>query len=495
MLRYKKIGIGFVIFFITFFITSAFSRFGIDLHHQGIMYNAAKCILQGKKLYVDTYFHYGPIVAYLHSLSLLILGDKLVSIQTITVLFYSIFYFQLFLFFAKKFNLLISFFFALLWLFFSPYLVNDFLPWSSVIVLVPFTFLLYSFTYYIPTKKVVFLWGVIAAIIFFTRQSVGIPLFIIMPICLFLRVDIKQINKFYFFFGFFCIIVLVSLFMIEQGFLEAYIQSALFGQFEFVGKSVGIEATNIFSSIISIIKSLVKCYFYEHIYFEKYSLFWRLLLFFFIVTASLNLKFLFLAKSFNEFKIKLSIFILSAISLVQIFPVPDIRHYFWSFSPVIPFLITQSSVYLNRALVKQMRVELIVIKSFTIVILIYTILTLQYRIISGIKNYYDYDQKSTNHPILAGMKLNNAEKYFFDNLINFKEKIIVVESNFTPLLLLHFNEQKGANSTILISNFPFNYSTVNNFKIIEGLNGYRQKIRNNGKIAYFYSDTLFFNKH
>ena len=496
MFHLKKLTLGIILFLFSFLLGCVFSKFGIDLHHQGIMYNAAKCVFQGEKLYVDCYFHYGPIVAYLHSFSLLILGDKLLSINIFTSFCYSIFYVQIFYFLTKKFSLNVSFFICLLWLLMSPYLVVDFLPWSSVIVLIPYTYLLYSFIFNTPTRALTFLWGFIVAIIFYLRQSVGIPLFLLMPLCLILRVDIKKSIKYYYFIGFIFLILLFTFLMQINGIFESYVDSAIFGQFKFVSQNLEVDSKNYITSLYFLIKKVINCFFYQDIYFEKFSIFWRLLLFIFIITTFFNLKNNYTLRNFTRLKIEISIFILSAISLIQIFPVPCIRHYFWAFSPIIPVIIIQFHNYYKRAVLKNSLIELFFIHLILFIISIYGILNLHYRVYSGIINCKEYKFQTTIHPILIGMRLNNSEKYFFDSLINFNEVIELQQSDFMPLLLTNFRKknQQDNGKQVLLSNHPLTNQINFNFLKINGIEGYREKIRNSGKIAYFNSDTLYIKK-
>ena len=313
-----------------------------------------------------------------------------------------------------------------------------------------------------------------------------------MPFCLFLRSDINTRLKFNFLIG---LIIVIFFFVIQMQLndnLFHYINSALFGQFQFVGKSVGIESATSFKSLLSLLKIIIKCFIIEHIYFEKYSLFWRLLLILFFVPTLLNLKKLYNTNNVDEFKLKLSIFILAASSLVQIFPVPDIRHYFWSFSPIIPFILIESFNYYKRVLAKKSNFELFFIYIFITFFLIFTFLTLNYRVTSSFFNYKEYNEESTKYSILKGMKLNSAEKYFFDTTFNFNGKIIVPESNFEPLMLKYFSVQDNVIFKNIISNYPIANDTNQQSLKISGFKGHRQLIRNNGRIAYFNKDTLYF---
>jgi hypothetical protein len=490
----KRTFLAFVIFILTFLIGGYYSTLGIDLHHQGIMYNAAKCVLLGKKLYKETYYHYGPIVAYLHASALYILSDKLVSIQLFTAFCYSIFFVQFFLFLTKELTLFISLILTFSWFALAPFFILDFLPWSSVIVLIPFTFLLYSFIYYKSTRLVIFFWGFIVSIIFLTRQSVGLPLIILFPICLILRNDIKF--KIYYFLGFTILLSSFFFFMQINGILDFYIQSAIFGQFKFVHNSIGIQSKNIFLDLFYLLKIVINDFFIVNIYFEKYSIFWRLILLFFILLFISNSIKMYSNKNYKGVKIELAIFILSAVSLIQLFPVPDIRHYYWSFSPIIPLITIRFINYYKVAKINSYALQLKTIIISFILFSILFLLNLNYRITSAIINFKEYNLIDTNHIILSGMKINNAEKYFFDSVVNFKDNIVVQQSDFMPLMLTNLKVKSSLviNSNTYVSNFPFTNKSNYEYKLIVGKHGYREKIRNNGRIAYFNSDTLYFKK-
>ena len=82
----------------------------------------------------------------------------------------------------------------------------------------------------------------------------------------------------------------------------------------------------------------------------------------------------------------------------------------------------------------------------------------------------------------------------FDTLLNFNGKFEVLQSEFMPFMLTNFNKKNVSvgNTEICISNMPiFNKKQVHTIQI-KGDYGYRQKIRGNGRIAYFYSDTLYY---
>jgi len=63
---------------------------GLDGHHQGFMARPAVDIFSGRTLYAESWSFYQPLPQYLNALSLLIFGDRITSLQYMTVIGYSL---------------------------------------------------------------------------------------------------------------------------------------------------------------------------------------------------------------------------------------------------------------------------------------------------------------------------------------------------------------------------------------------------------------------
>lgn len=63
---------------------------GLDAHHQGFMGRAAIDIFDGRTLYAESWSFYQPLPQYINALSLVLFGDKLASLQYMTVIGYSV---------------------------------------------------------------------------------------------------------------------------------------------------------------------------------------------------------------------------------------------------------------------------------------------------------------------------------------------------------------------------------------------------------------------
>ena len=129
---YSKYGHVMFIFIITITVASIFSIFGVDAHHQGIMFKPALDVAHGQMLFRDTFTQYGAMTTLLHALVLKLFGDHLLLIQIQTAIFYgfiSICLWYLWRPFLSKWLTTVS---VLIWLFIAPYFVWTMLPWSSV---------------------------------------------------------------------------------------------------------------------------------------------------------------------------------------------------------------------------------------------------------------------------------------------------------------------------------------------------------------------------
>ena len=79
-----------LVFFITFFITGFYSIFNIEFYHDGVTFNPALDILNGKTLYKDTFNQYGALTIYLQSLAMLIFGKYLIVTKLLAAFFYGL---------------------------------------------------------------------------------------------------------------------------------------------------------------------------------------------------------------------------------------------------------------------------------------------------------------------------------------------------------------------------------------------------------------------
>ena len=168
-----------LVFILTFVTASFFSRLRIDVLHHGFMLQAAVNMSEGKMLFKDIYFHYGPLTAILQSLAIDIFGKKLIVIQIETALFYALTSIFLWLIWSRFMKPVLATISCIVWLFLAPYFEDIFLPWSSVHSLFFLTLSLYIFILALEKKKQRYLYmaGMSASLTFWSRQPEGILLF------------------------------------------------------------------------------------------------------------------------------------------------------------------------------------------------------------------------------------------------------------------------------------------------------------------------------
>ena len=129
----KKKTISAIFIFICITVTATyFSRFGFDLHHDGLMYKSALDISNGKKLFRESFTQYGALTALIQGLSLNLFGKYLITIKLVTAIFYGLIATMLFLIWSTFLNSSLTIFLVVIWQLLAPYYEYTFLPWSSV---------------------------------------------------------------------------------------------------------------------------------------------------------------------------------------------------------------------------------------------------------------------------------------------------------------------------------------------------------------------------
>ena len=78
-----------VIFAITLFIASTFARLNWNWH-QVVMFKPALDFSEGKMLFKETFLEYGGLTTLIQSCALKIFGQRLLSIQLMTAVFYAL---------------------------------------------------------------------------------------------------------------------------------------------------------------------------------------------------------------------------------------------------------------------------------------------------------------------------------------------------------------------------------------------------------------------
>jgi len=124
-----------VVFSLAFYMQYSVAFYGLDLHHDLLMFDAARNFYSGQIPYKDFFYQYNLGTVSLHAATLGILGLKIVALKKVTVLFYALIALLIYLSCAleghKRSGLLLSILWASLSPFYMP-AMNGYHAWSTV---------------------------------------------------------------------------------------------------------------------------------------------------------------------------------------------------------------------------------------------------------------------------------------------------------------------------------------------------------------------------
>jgi hypothetical protein len=310
-------------------ITLYYSKLGIDFHHQGFILNAALRFSEGKTLFKEIFYHYGPLSAQIHFLTMLIGGKTLLAVNATTAIFYTLIAYVYLLIsrrFLNHYEAIIS---LILWILMAPFFIDVFLPWSSVYSLFFSMLSLHLLLNYLEKKQMFFLFCSASCIslCFWCRQSVGPIIFMALLILLLIK-HIKTKNTKLFFtelcvssFG----IALVSIFYIvwlhlNNSLPDWWIQN-MTAQMEWAFKAQVLDQ----DVTHSILKDLLPI--------NVWSIF-PLISVYLILISMRTKKHIKDDLLFKDFKL-ISLCLFGLASWPQYFPIPCNRHHFWAATPMI----------------------------------------------------------------------------------------------------------------------------------------------------------------
>ena len=108
---------------------------GLDLHHDLLMFDAARNFYSGQIPYKDFFYQYNLGTIFLHGSTLDVLGLKISSLKKITVLFYALIALLIYLSCAVEGFRRSGFLLSILWAFLSPFympILNGYHPWPTI---------------------------------------------------------------------------------------------------------------------------------------------------------------------------------------------------------------------------------------------------------------------------------------------------------------------------------------------------------------------------
>lgn len=165
-----------IVFLLTGILAVVFARFGVDPHHDGIMFKPALDVALGKTLFRDTFTQYGALTTWLQASGIIVFGEYLLAIKLVTAFFYALASVSLWFVWREIMPTFLATLSSFIWIFLSPYLLAVTFPWSSVFALffqILSTYFLILYVKNLRASWLIFA-GLSAALTFWCRQPVGV---------------------------------------------------------------------------------------------------------------------------------------------------------------------------------------------------------------------------------------------------------------------------------------------------------------------------------
>lgn len=157
-----------LIFAVAFKLQNSVALIGLDLHHDLIMFDAARNFHSGFLPYRDFFYQYNYGTVLIHSIALYVWGVKISSLKLITVYFYASIATLIYLCCAiqglKRWGAALALMWSLLSPFYSP-LVNGYHPWPTIYAI---TFVMAGATLLLLAMRGQGLWSSLLAGAFFS---------------------------------------------------------------------------------------------------------------------------------------------------------------------------------------------------------------------------------------------------------------------------------------------------------------------------------------
>jgi len=370
---------------------------GVDPHHDGTVLKTAVDILENKTLFKDSFTLYGAFFAYFQAFTLFVFGKTLFALKAMTAFFYGITVFFLYKCWRHFLPVIMTVLSVLLFIGMAPFYLWIFLPWASVYSLTETVIIIYLLIRFLnrDSKKYLIVVGILTAFAFYTRQPVGITLFIAILFLLFnmyyFRLKKKLIPLFlWYFLGLFSIVIPYSLYALFTGaFHDWYTQQLVIT----IGSVPAYTLTFVFSCLFPKL---------QHYVWSVMPIVCLILLFSFYLSKYAKYK---IIRKASVGEMKLLVFCVIAISSWhQYFPVACIRHIYWGGGIMIGIFIHFFwDVLKNCEPVKKFFV-------FIIIIGIFFYYNIEIRITNGIEKYKYYTMTFTEKGYyFDGMKLSGYE--------------------------------------------------------------------------------------
>jgi hypothetical protein len=177
---------GLVVFAVCCGVHAYLAPYGVDPHHDGIMFKPALDVSQGKMVFRDTFTQYGGVTVLLQAAALKLFGARLIVIKMQTAVMYGLAFTVFWRAWCRLMPCLLATFICTVGALLGPDSIAEALPWSSVYALFFQGLALLLAMRYMENgreRELVFAGGA-AALAFWCRQPVGVFLAVGMGVAL-----------------------------------------------------------------------------------------------------------------------------------------------------------------------------------------------------------------------------------------------------------------------------------------------------------------------
>jgi len=417
-----NIGIFVIIFFIMFPIMYRFSLIDLDPNHHGFMFKTSYDVAHGRILFKETFTMYGALTIYIQAFFIRLFGDTIAAINLSACLALSISYYFMYLIVKRFSNTGIAYISVLIIFLVDYTFLDTFHPWSSIYALMILTMMIYTLIRFVDTDKAGYLYffSVLTALSFWARQPVGIVMLLGMIIVVVIyqifynRLSVKNIVWCVSSYGIVHLLFLGRI-LVEGAFHDFWIQSIKgtlgFNESKNINESM---LSNLLSSLFPRLQSII------------WSIIPSVLLISFFVIFLKVIRCKMRKENIDKDRIAVIFFIIfSVASWHQYYPIPDVRHIFWSVIPmigcfctVIYLLCSFLCEHIQKKYIKPSVIAVIVIVLFFGRYIFYNVKSGMNKLNEPRTAYFN-----ENYTIINGLYLTEEQADFQNKLVTAMEEL------------------------------------------------------------------------
>lgn len=432
-----------MIFILSFVWIFNFSIRGIDSHHDAIVFVPAFDVINGKVLLRETFTQYGVLMTYIHTFFLYLFGPQLLSIKIATVFFYSLTAFFLWLSTKKLVPSFLALLTVIIWILIAPYYEKPFYSWAPIYG--AFFHLVVLFLFITDRTKFnpnyLLLIGVFSALAFWSKQTFLLLFLSVNVYFVFLfflkSINLKTLIKNIYFssLGFITVsLIFLSYIVLTNSISDFWLQTI----------RTGYTSGRIIGSSFNPLEILT--FYIAH----PFWFFFLLSVLFFLI---LGIKKLVKNSKSRSGQLFLGLALISMASLVRVYPMPDISHFYWAVTPVIGVTV----YFLYLAFKSNLHSRLIQV----IIILIVVLFLLEAfgNLGKAYRKTIDFSHPLNYRGITNGIYVSSNDKIFYNDLQNTVDNYLKNHPS-KKLLLLHPDAMylTYSNKDKRIKPFVFNFS-------------------------------------